>query len=77
MTDQNATQGLRDGWIPDKELADIRGVSQRTQRAERQRGDGPPYVKDGRSVLYWGPGYRDYLAGNMRPPVRSRSARTA
>ena len=34
-----------DGYLTDDTMAKLRGVTERTLRAERQRGDGPPYVK--------------------------------
>ena len=38
-------------YLPDADLAKLRKVTVRTQRKERQRGDGPPYVKDGERNL--------------------------
>ena len=54
MTDQSASQGseLLDGYTPEDQMAKARGVTVRTLRAERQRGDGPPWVKMGKQVLY-------------------------
>jgi hypothetical protein len=53
-----------DGYINDQEMAAKRGVTPRTLRDERQRRDGPPYVKDGRRVFYPIDGYRDWLRAN-------------
>jgi hypothetical protein len=50
-SEMSTTNPLAD-YLPDAEMARLRGVTSRTQRAERQRGDGPPWVKDGRRVLY-------------------------
>lgn len=69
-TETIAASPLAD-YLPDAEMARLRGVTSRTQRAERQRGDGPPWVKDGRRVLYPVKGYSEYLASNVRRPVRS------
>lgn len=68
-----------DDYLPDSEMAKRRGVTVRTQRAERQRGDGPPWVRDGQKIYYPIVGYRDWLKARERQPVRSvlTSARTA
>jgi hypothetical protein len=60
------------GYLPDAEMAKQRGVTPRTQRAERQRGDGPPYVKDGKRIYYPLTGFREWLKARERQPVRSR-----
>jgi len=59
------------GYAPEDEIAEARGVGKRTLRAERQRGDGPPYVKMGKLTLYPIEGFRDWLKSNERHPVRS------
>jgi hypothetical protein len=61
---------LADYW-PDSEMAKIRGVTPRTQRAERQRGDGPPYVRDGKKIYYPLAGFREWLKAREHQPVRS------
>jgi hypothetical protein len=61
----------RDGFLTDKKMAAHRDKTERAQRDERRRGVGPPYVKDGRQILYPIAGYRKYLEANMRQPVRS------
>ena len=61
-------------YVPDEKMAHIRRVTPRTQRAERQRGDGPPYVKDGKKIYYFVPGYREWLKAHMKQPVRGPAA---
>jgi hypothetical protein len=65
------SENPRDGYFTDEEMANARGVTRRTQRAERARGEGPPHVKDGKKVLYPVEGYRAYLKAIERQPVRS------
>jgi hypothetical protein len=73
MTDQSASQSseLLDGYTPEENMAKARGVTVRTLRAERQRGDGPPWVKMGKQVLYPNDGFRNWLKANERRPVRA------
>jgi hypothetical protein len=73
MTDQSASQSseLLDGYTPEENMAKARGVTARTLRAERQRGDGPPWVKMGKQVLYPNDGFRNWLKANERRPVRA------
>jgi hypothetical protein len=59
------------GYAPEVEMARVRRVTQRTLRAERQRGDGPPYVKDGKKIYYPLSGFRKWLKACERQPVRS------
>jgi hypothetical protein len=59
------------GYAPEDEIAEARGVGKRTLRAERQRGDGPPFVKMGKQILYPIEGFRAWLKANERHPVRS------
>jgi hypothetical protein len=76
MTDQSASQSseLLDGYTPEETMAKARGVTVRTLRAERQRGDGPPWVKMGKQVIYPNQGFRDWLKANERRPVRAGRA---
>jgi hypothetical protein len=66
-----ASSALLDGYLTDKQAAAQRGVSPRTQRAERQRGSGPPYVKDGKRVLYEIRSFRVWLKSLERQPGRA------
>jgi hypothetical protein len=80
ISDREGTQsaadgGLRAGWLPDAEMAKARGKAIRAQREERQRGEGPPWTRDGREVFYNIEGYRKWLAANERSPVREPQAR--
>jgi hypothetical protein len=71
MSSEIITANPRADYLTDAEMAKLRGVTPRTQRAERQRGEGPPWVRDGRQVLYPVQGYREHLASNVRRPVRA------
>jgi hypothetical protein len=73
MTDQSASQSseLLDGYTHEDQMARERGVAVRTLRAERQRGDGPPWVKMGKHVIYPNDGFRNWLKANERRPVRA------
>jgi hypothetical protein len=71
MTSDTSTANPLEGYLPDAELAKVRGVKERALRAERQRGDGPPFVKMGKQVLYPIEGFREWLKARERHPVRS------
>jgi hypothetical protein len=72
MTDQN-TANVLEGYLSEAEMAHQRGKGLRTLRLERQRGDGPPYTRDGRDVLYPIDGFRAWLKAGERQAVRGRS----
>jgi hypothetical protein len=59
------------GYLPEDQIAAKRRVSKRTLRSERQRGDGPPFVKLGKQVFYPLDGFRGWLKSIERQPVRS------
>jgi hypothetical protein len=59
------------GYLLEDRIAEKRRVSKRTLRSERQRGDGPPFVKLGKRVYYPLDGFRDWLKSIERQPVRS------
>jgi hypothetical protein len=59
------------GYAPEAEMARIRKKTQRTLRSERQRGEGPPYVRDGKKIYYPLDGFRDWIKSRERQPVRS------
>jgi hypothetical protein len=48
-------------YYKEKAIADYRGCSVYTLRNERFLGKGIPFVKDGRSVRYWGPDVINYM----------------
>jgi hypothetical protein len=58
-------------------MAAQRKKTLRTLRYERQRGEGPPYVRDRRTVLYSVEGFRDWLRANENHPVRESQAARA
>ena len=55
---ETPAKNLLAGYISEDEMAQARGVGVRALRAERQRGDGPPWVKLSRSVWYPEAGFR-------------------
>ncbi len=61
------------GYLSEEQIAERRRVAKRTLRAERQRGDGPPFVKDGKRIYYPLDGFRDWLKSRTRQPVRARA----
>jgi len=70
----DASIDIFDGYVTDREMAAQRGITPRTLRDERQRGNGPPFVRDRRTILYPIAGYRDWLRSNEQRPVRSGQA---
>ena len=52
------------------EMAAMRGVTERGQRATRQRGEASPWVKDGRRIIYSKRKYFEHLERNEQRPVR-------
>jgi hypothetical protein len=65
-------QDVRAGYLTEEQLGEKRNKSPRTLRLERQRGKGPPYVRDGRQVLYPISEYRAWLVSKMVQPVRAK-----
>ncbi len=63
--------------ITEAELAARTGMTVRGLRMRRQRGVAPPYVKDGREIIYSWRKYLEFLERNERRPVRSRPRREA
>ncbi|WP_294534650.1 hypothetical protein [uncultured Rhodoblastus sp.] len=60
------------GYIHEEIMAKARGVTTRTLRNERQRGEGPPYVTINRGVYYSEPGWREWLQSIEKRPARAR-----
>jgi hypothetical protein len=58
------------GYLSEQEVAAQRRKSLRTLRNERARGEGPPYVRDRRTILYPIAGFRAWLASREHNPVR-------
>jgi hypothetical protein len=69
-----AANFLLEGYISEHEMAEARGINIRTARAERQRGDGPPWIKITRQVFYPVEGFRAWLKLIEQRPVRARKA---
>jgi len=58
--------------LPERDVAAARGIGLRTLRNERQRGDGPPFVKTSKQIWYPESGFREWLKAIERHPVRAR-----
>jgi hypothetical protein len=71
MTSETITADPLAGYVPEAEMARIRKKTQRTLRSERQRREGPPYVRDGKKIYYPLDGFRDWIKSCERQPVRS------
>jgi hypothetical protein len=65
------------GYLTCEEMAAQRRKTTRTLRAERLRGEGPPYVRDRRAVMYPVQGFRDWLASTERLSVRGPQVENA
>ncbi len=65
---------LLHGYLPEREVAAQRGIALRTLRLERQRGNGPAYVKTGRLILYPIERFRQWLLANEVQPARAQPA---
>ena len=65
---------LLEGYVSEHEMAEERGVALRTLRAERQRGDGPPWIKITKLVFYPVEGFRAWLKAIEQRPARARKA---
>jgi len=60
------------GYVTDAQLARQRGLSLVSLRLERARGEGPPFTRDGRRVLYSAEGFREWLASFEVKPRKPR-----
>ena len=70
MSDAKPSEpGLFSDCWTERQFADQRNVSTRTLRAERQRGEGPAYLKVGRLVYYQIPKARKWLEGKVHEPA--------
>jgi hypothetical protein len=65
---------LLEGYVSEGKMAEARDIAIRTLRAERQRGDGPPWVKITKQVFYPVEGFRAWLKAIEQRPVRARKA---
>jgi hypothetical protein len=69
-----AANCLLEGYISESEMAEARDIAIRTLRAERQRGDGPPWVKITKQIFYPVEDFRAWLKSIEHRPVRARKA---
>ena len=76
MTDRESTQAKRllEGYVRECEMAQARGVGVRALRTERQRGDGPPWLRIGGAIFYPEAGFREWLKAIEQRPARARKA---
>lgn len=58
---------FEDDFISEADAAEIMRVSPRTQRLHRAAGNGPDYIKSGRTVLYRRSTVLNWLASLERP----------
>jgi hypothetical protein len=65
------------GYVTETEMAKARGVEKRSLRAERQRGDGPPWLKISNQIFFSEEGFRDWLRSIEQRPVRARKSGSA
>jgi hypothetical protein len=73
MSDTNSLEpDLFAGHWEEKEFAKQRKKSERFLRLERQRGDGPPHIRDGRKIYYPIRTAREWLTQKMCSPARER-----
>ena len=70
-TTETSARALLAGYLPETEVAAARGVTVRALRAERQRGEGPPFVRISRTVYYPREGFRQWLKAIEVRLVRS------
>jgi hypothetical protein len=59
--------------LTEAELAAKTKKSKRTLRLQRQKGTAPPYVRDGKTIIYSWMKYLQHLQHNERQPVRRRA----
>jgi hypothetical protein len=77
MTSETITANPLADYDTPAEAARIRDKTERTLRLERQRGEGPPWVRDGKKVYYPREGFRAWLKANERQPVRGPGVKVA
>lgn len=68
------TNRLMDGYVTETEMAAARRIEKRTLRAERQRGDGPPWLRISNQIFYETAAFRAWLKSIEHHPVRARKA---
>lgn len=67
-----SADGLLEGYVSEHEMAEERCIALRTLRAERQRGDGPTWVKITKQIFYPIEGFRAWLKAIEQRPARAR-----
>jgi hypothetical protein len=75
MSDRDADADLLAGYFPEETLCRELNESPRTARLRRQRGEGPPYVRIGRKILYPIEGFRLWLKRREIDPSRRMQRR--
>jgi hypothetical protein len=80
FSDAEAKQmsALFEGYMPEQEYCDGRGISTRQAQRERAARTGPPFIKIGRDIYYNIDSFRAWLASKeVRPPSADRGRRLA
>ncbi len=62
------------GYLTEEQVAKERRRTRRTLRAERARGEGPPYIRLGKEILYQEDEFRAWLKSIAIRPVRGKAA---
>ena len=77
MSNRDADADLLTGYFPEETLCRELNESPRTARLRRQRGEGPPYVRIGRKILYPIEGFKLWLKRHEIDPSRRMQRRAA
>jgi hypothetical protein len=69
-------RGLADslGLIPDEDFGELSGWNEETRRTYRKRGNGPAWVRIGKSVFYLRAGLAAYIAERAQEPRKAPTA---
>jgi hypothetical protein len=73
-TPLSPAKGLLADYATETEVAVALDVHPRTLRAQRARGEGPPFVRIAKAIYYPKLGFRDWLKSIEQRPVRAKRA---
>ncbi len=73
-TPHSPANSLLADYVTETEVAAALDVHPRTLRAQRARGEGPPFVRIAKAIYYPKQGFRDWLKSIEQRPVRARKA---
>ena len=74
---QQAQRQFEEEYLTPPESAKLRKCSMRTLEGERQRGDGPPYIKVRSQILYPSDELHDWLKAHLVTSTAEAEAREA